>query len=45
MGLVVYEGDIVYAYDKVAAGGYTWYKLGDRAWIADKDGEWLKVIN
>ncbi len=28
-------------YETTENGGYTWYRIGERMWIADKDGEWV----
>lgn len=29
--------------DKESAEGYTWYKIGEDQWIADKDGTWVTI--
>ena len=36
---------IVYAFETKEAEGYTWYRIGDNKWIADKNGQWIKVID
>ena len=38
----VSKGDVFCYFDKTEAGGYTWYQIGDRRWVADQDGEWIK---
>lgn len=35
---------IVYAFETKKAEGYTWYRIGTDKWVADKDGEWIKVL-
>lgn len=39
------NGSIGVYYEKTEADGYTWYKIKDQRWIADKNGEWIKEIN
>ncbi|MCR4633859.1 MAG: hypothetical protein K5648_07030 [Erysipelotrichaceae bacterium] len=39
------KGEIVYAYETVEAEGYTWYRIGENKWVADKNGEWIKVLD
>ncbi len=35
---------ISYPFDAMMEnGGYTWYRIGENEWIADKDGEYLQV--
>ena len=46
---ILKKGDIRYASyepeeDPVQADGYTWYFIGEKQWIADKNGEWVKKI-
>ncbi len=42
---LVYK-DESYPFDAMMEnGGYTWYRIGENAWIADKDGEYLQVEN
>ena len=36
------EGETRTAYEKKEAEGYTWYRIGDNKWVADKNGEWLE---
>ena len=39
------DQQIVYAYESKTAEGYTWYRIGEGKWIADKDGKWLKTLD
>ena len=40
---LVYK-DESYPFDAMMEnGGYTWYRIGENEWIADKDGEYLQV--
>ena len=32
------KGEIIYAYEKVEAEGYTWYRIGEDRWVADQKG-------
>lgn len=36
-------GSVYPYYEKTEAEGYTWYRITSDAWIADSNGEWLKV--
>lgn len=36
---------IIYAFETKEAEGYTWYRIGSDKWVADKNGEWIKVLN
>ncbi len=38
------KGEIVYAFETKEAEGYTWYRIGQDRWVADKNGEWIKVL-
>ncbi len=38
------KGEIVYAFETKEAEGYTWYRIGTDRWVADKNGEWIKVL-
>lgn len=38
------KGQIVYAFETKEAEGYTWYRIGTDKWVADKNGEWIKVL-
>ena len=40
----VSNGDKLFAYEKKEAEGYTWYRIGKSAWIADQNGEWIKEL-
>ena len=35
------KGEILYAFETRQSEGYTWYKIGEDRWVADKDGEWI----
>ncbi|MBQ1319595.1 MAG: SH3 domain-containing protein, partial [Solobacterium sp.] len=37
----VLAGDTLTVYETTEGEGYTWYRIGVRQWIADKDGGWL----
>ena len=37
----VLAGDTLTVYETAEGEGYTWYRIGIRQWIADKDGGWL----
>ena len=39
------KGEVVYAYETKEAEGYTWYRIGEGKWVADKGGEWIKVLD
>ena len=39
------KDQIVYAFEKKEAEGYTWYRIGDNKWVADQKGEWIKEID
>lgn len=39
------NGSIGVYYEKTEADGYTWYKIKDYRWIADKNGEWITELN
>lgn len=36
---------ILHSYETVKNEGYTWYRIGENAWVADKNGEWIKVLD
>ena len=38
------KGKIIYAFETKEAEGYTWYRIGTDKWVADKNGEWIKVL-
>ena len=38
------KGEIIYAFETKEAEGYTWYRIGQDRWVADKNGEWIKVL-
>ena len=38
----VLAGDTLTVYETAEGEGYTWYRIGVRQWIADKDGGWLE---
>lgn len=43
--LGTFEKDkIIYAFETKEAEGYTWYRIGTDKWVADKNGEWIKVL-
>lgn len=44
-GFTVDSGDKLFAYEKKSNDGYTWYRIGNNAWIADQNGEWIKELN
>ena len=35
------KGDVYQVYDVTSAEGYTWYRAGPEAWIADKEGKYV----
>ena len=39
------KGQITYFFETKEAEGYTWYRIGTDKWIANKKGEWIKVLN
>lgn len=39
------KGQKSFYFELKEAEGYTWYRIGDNKWIADKNGEWLKKAN
>ena len=39
------KGKIIYAFETAQAEGYTWYRIGTDKWVADKNGEWIRVLN
>jgi len=39
------KGQVFYAFEKTEAEGYTWYRIGTDRWVADKNGEWIKVLD
>lgn len=38
------KGSIIFAFETKEAEGYTWYRIGTDKWVADKGGEWIKVL-
>ena len=38
------KGEIIYAFETKEAEGYTWYRIGTDRWVADKNGEWIRVL-
>ena len=41
----VEKGQKSFYFEIKEAEGFTWYRIGDNKWIADKNGEWLKKIS
>ncbi len=39
------KGEVVYAFETVKAEGYTWYRIGENKWVADQNGEWIRVLD
>ena len=37
------HGSVYPYYETAEEGGYTWYRITSNAWIADLDGQWVKV--
>lgn len=42
--MFVYPNQSFYAYEVKENEGYTWYRIGENAWIADQNGEWIEKI-
>ena len=38
------KGEIIYAFETKEGEGYTWYRIGTDRWVADKNGEWVRVL-
>ena len=38
------KGETYYSFETKESEGYTWYRIGEDKWVADKNGEWIKVI-
>ena len=38
------KGETYYCLEKQENEGYTWYRIGENRWVADKNGEWIKEI-
>ena len=38
------KGEIIYAFETKEGEGYTWYRIGTDRWVADKNGEWIRVL-
>ncbi len=38
------KGEVIYAFETKEAEGYTWYRIGTDRWVADKNGEWIRVV-
>ena len=36
-------GDTYTVYNTTTREGYTWYRIGEDKWIADKNGEWVRI--
>ena len=33
-----------FAYEMRIAEGYTWYRIGNEQWVADHNGEWIRIV-
>ena len=39
------KGEVYEYFETQENEGYTWYRIGENKWVADQNGEWIKVLD